>query len=887
MTSIAFDSRLISRYLTCQVSYYMLRLKIQRSNIMKHLLFACGYLLCAVVIHAEVVTVDGVGVPPHFSSISDAIAALSRNDGSADTINVAASTIQQATSISIDFTGGNTDALTINGDADGNGSCVVVFFDSIGVYAIEAYQVSGVSLTIRDLVMIPQFAGTGVNDFEHAALFLDDDVPGSDTGSPLIGNRVSVENVVVTASLNGNIPADPDQLIYKYIDYTRWNGADAPAYFSGARTTSTAVGSSDYLISMTGFKVAHAAASGFNLRHDSGARMTLRDCSAKYCVRQGLYTYYMNGDMRLENCELSHNAQHGYYHYDGGGSLELIDCTVNHNAVSGLRLGGTSSANIPDTTISGGSFCDNGTEHINSGIWIYGNGGSLDMRGSADDPILLLENYTHGIRFENDTLQLSRVEYTLFAGHRRSGARLSSLNLSSSPVFEHCAFSNNGYDTADHHAQFSLNVANTAAATLTFNDCTFFNVNHDGYDHIVIDSVGTWNVTLDINRCIFAGGPSGAGNDERALYLDGTNCSAVCEDSAFVTAGPYALNASYTVSNIAGSGNLITQLRCINADANFAPSRYFKRQPELVAANGSFMQVRSDTYKAVGIGGYNNYPIGYVSPTVPLRVAIYVDSGASTNSKFNTDRIPQGCTDLHVERLMASDIQTGALDNYDVVVFPGGGASTQFNALGSGGQANVKAFVANGGGFVGFCAGAYLARSLGILDANLIDSSHWARGHGMVDMEMTRQGQRLLDESRKVVDIMYWQGPLLAPKGDPSIPDYVSLATFKTEMHDNGATVGAMIGTDAIVVCEYAQGRVFACSPHPEHQDSPPGLEEYFYRAIYWTAGRLPGLGSSRQLDVFKMGKVWNETSYVGQSDLVIDGTVDALDLLKLIQYWR
>ena len=50
-------------------------------------------------------------------------------------------------------------------------------------------------------------------------------------------------------------------------------------------------------------------------------------------------------------------------------------------------------------------------------------------------------------------------------------------------------------------------------------------------------------------------------------------------------------------------------------------------------------------------------------------------------------------------------------ENFDVVWFPGGGAHTYGNVVGDRGIAAIRAFVASGGGYVGACAGAYLASS--------------------------------------------------------------------------------------------------------------------------------------------------------------------------------
>ncbi|MSR75821.1 MAG: hypothetical protein EXS14_10180 [Planctomycetes bacterium] len=40
--------------------------------------------------------------------------------------------------------------------------------------------------------------------------------------------------------------------------------------------------------------------------------------------------------------------------------------------------------------------------------------------------------------------------------------------------------------------------------------------------------------------------------------------------------------------------------------------------------------------------------------------------------------------------------------------------------------------------------------------------------------------------------LLYYQGPLLAPANDDTLPDYETLATFETESARNGAVAGIM-----------------------------------------------------------------------------------------------
>ncbi|UCG49458.1 MAG: succinylglutamate desuccinylase/aspartoacylase family protein [Phycisphaerales bacterium] len=223
-----------------------------------------------------------------------------------------------------------------------------------------------------------------------------------------------------------------------------------------------------------------------------------------------------------------------------------------------------------------------------------------------------------------------------------------------------------------------------------------------------------------------------------------------------------------------------------------------------------------------------------------IRVAIYDAGGVGIKGPRNLEQDLRGIENVVVRRVGVPEISGGALDQFDVVVAPGGSASKQALALGGDGRGAIVEFVRNGGGYAGFCAGAYLASnnytwSLKIVDAQVIDRKHWKRGAGQVKIELTGQGRAILYDRPGLIGIRYANGPILAPALDPNIPDFEALAHFRTEIAKNGAPEGVMIDTPAIITGRFGKGRVFCSSPHPE---STKGLEPLVRRAIQWAAGR-------------------------------------------------
>jgi glutamine amidotransferase-like uncharacterized protein len=228
-----------------------------------------------------------------------------------------------------------------------------------------------------------------------------------------------------------------------------------------------------------------------------------------------------------------------------------------------------------------------------------------------------------------------------------------------------------------------------------------------------------------------------------------------------------------------------------------------------------------------------------VASAAPIKVAVFEGDGVGkscTNLLTVLDNSSK--IQLKVSRVTTADILAGKLDGFDVLIHPGGSGSKQGNDLGEDGRQQVRQFVNQGGGFLGVCAGAYLATndytwSLNLIDAKVVDRKHWARGTGTVQLELSATGQDLFKVKSSELNIFYGQGPLLGRRewDDPKIPDYESLAIYSSEIAKNGAPNGIMKGTSAAVRCDYGKGRVFCFSAHPELTE---GLHYLIPTVVQW-----------------------------------------------------
>lgn len=227
------------------------------------------------------------------------------------------------------------------------------------------------------------------------------------------------------------------------------------------------------------------------------------------------------------------------------------------------------------------------------------------------------------------------------------------------------------------------------------------------------------------------------------------------------------------------------------------------------------------------------------SEPAKLRIALYKGPGTggegppSLMERFN--RPPESA----ITQVTPEEIRAGVLTNYHVVIFAGGSGSKQAEALEESGREAVREFVGSGGGYIGICAGAYLATSgypwsLKMINARTI-SPKWRRGRGAVKLELTEAGREILGERAGQFDCKYANGPIVKADEHPGLPPFETLAWFRTELAENDTPSGIMVDSPAIFASAFKQGRVVCVSPHPEQT---AGLEDIVPQAIHWTTAR-------------------------------------------------
>jgi hypothetical protein len=220
-----------------------------------------------------------------------------------------------------------------------------------------------------------------------------------------------------------------------------------------------------------------------------------------------------------------------------------------------------------------------------------------------------------------------------------------------------------------------------------------------------------------------------------------------------------------------------------------------------------------------------------------IRVALYKGPGTGGNGPPDLLKtIGASDAPTTIAEVSPDQIRAGVLTNFDVIIFAGGSGSAEAKAIGEDGRAQVEKFVGQGGGYIGICAGAYLATagypwSLHIINAHTL-SPKWQRGRATLKLEVTPTGETILGGQTNI-DCIYHQGPIVGPFGATNLPPYEVLAWFRSEVASNDTPKGIQINSPAIFSGTYEQGRVICISPHPEQTG---GLEYIVPNAVAWVA---------------------------------------------------
>lgn len=236
----------------------------------------------------------------------------------------------------------------------------------------------------------------------------------------------------------------------------------------------------------------------------------------------------------------------------------------------------------------------------------------------------------------------------------------------------------------------------------------------------------------------------------------------------------------------------------------------------------------------------------------PLRIGVYQAAGVHPAAFAAETALLERSQGFVCTVLKPSDIRAGGLGSQHVVVFMGGSGTAQGRALGDEGKVAVKEFVQGGGGYIGVCAGAYLAcqgedefHKLRLVATRNLTGDAWQRG--IAGLECKAEG-------RPPFKLFYANGPIFTPAPAEGLAPYVSLASFIGEIYNvsKGTGPGEMPGTPAIIASAYGNGRVLLFSPNPVLGGAGVVRTEMMLDGLRWAAARGPVPAELAFSDVFR-----------------------------------
>ncbi len=223
----------------------------------------------------------------------------------------------------------------------------------------------------------------------------------------------------------------------------------------------------------------------------------------------------------------------------------------------------------------------------------------------------------------------------------------------------------------------------------------------------------------------------------------------------------------------------------------------------------------------------------------PVRVGVFAGRGPCSNGAVEWFRLVNGSPDLALTLLDGEAVRGGALNALDMIVMPGGSSAKEKSDLGTKGIEKLKAFIRDGGGYLGTCAGCSLLlddrtdpeRGIGLMPYRRIGS----KGGNMVQVALNEKGATALGLPQKEYRVRYNAGPVLAPSG--RVIEGAAIESWGTYASDFGkpGSEPAMFGCPAVVGGTYGKGRVFAIACHPENF---LGTREIIVGAFRYVAGR-------------------------------------------------
>ena len=227
--------------------------------------------------------------------------------------------------------------------------------------------------------------------------------------------------------------------------------------------------------------------------------------------------------------------------------------------------------------------------------------------------------------------------------------------------------------------------------------------------------------------------------------------------------------------------------------------------------------------------------------TNKIQVGVFNGNGASAVCVIETLEALKIDSGIQPISISSSEIMDGALDNLDVLVFPGGSGSKEYNNLGIIAADKVRDFGRQkGNGVVGICAGGYILAStpdyasLQMLPVHSI-REFYNRGRGLISFSITNEGDDIFPELSQMEEafVQYYDGPMYQ---NIDSTNFTTIAIVNTDIATKkGFPKGVSVGKPAFGIADYGDGRVIMTTGHPE---ATSGMRWMVPRMARWAADK-------------------------------------------------
>ena len=211
--------------------------------------------------------------------------------------------------------------------------------------------------------------------------------------------------------------------------------------------------------------------------------------------------------------------------------------------------------------------------------------------------------------------------------------------------------------------------------------------------------------------------------------------------------------------------------------------------------------------------------------TPRIKTGFYVDRGSRGSGVLHLARFLAYSPQLDLVLLDGEDLRAGRLKDVQLLVIPGGSSRLQCEAMKPEGMEAIRKFVADGGRYVGICAGFHCTLNrperLRLLPFEYCQGAGGSQANLAVDLS-EKAGQLLGIKPGRYM-VRYSRGPISRPGKQPGEGWGEVLGVYKSTVGPVGRPGGNFFDAPAVIHGQFGKGKVIAASFHPEsYQSSHP-----------------------------------------------------------------